>query len=63
MAADLLTPPAPAPVLGLDALELEAAVHALVDRDEVAGPRERARLRRARAVLEAELGRLVAGDA
>lgn len=45
--------------LGLDPLELEAAIVALIDRDEVAEPQTRARLERVRIALELELGRVL----
>lgn len=48
-AASDLTPPA------LNVLELDDAVTAILDRENVAGPDERARLRRVRARLELEL--------
>lgn len=38
-----------------DPLELDAAITALVDREELAGPDEAARLRRIRGDLETEL--------
>jgi hypothetical protein len=42
----------PAP---LNPIELDEAVTAILDREDIAGPDERARLRRVRAVLEREL--------
>lgn len=50
-------PPAPAPTLGLDPLELEELLVAVGDREDQAGTAARARLTRGRRALEAELAR------
>lgn len=54
---ELLEPPRG---LGLAIPELEALIVAADDRSEYVGPDERALLRRGRALLERELGRLIA---
>lgn len=46
--------------LGLTMPELDDAIGAVIDRADVAGPDERARLGRVRRMLEVELGRLAA---
>lgn len=46
--------------LGLTMPELDDAIAAVIDRADVAGPDECARLGRVRRMLEAELGRLAA---
>ena len=50
----------PRPGLGLTPPELEDLLTAVGDREDLAGPDERARLRRGRHAIEAELARLLA---
>lgn len=56
-----IAPAESAPALGLTAAELEEALVALGDREDLAtGVDQRARLARVRAALERELGRAIA---
>lgn len=51
--------PPPAPGLGLDAVELDAAITAIIDRLEVAPADEHAPLRSVRRALERELAHVI----
>lgn len=51
--------PSPAPGDGLTLADLDAGLTALVDREDLAGPDERARLRRVRDALERQAARLL----